>query len=102
MFQCSPALIRLAALATFPEGKVWGAFRSAARAKATAAYQREGQAPPLRYDEIRRITYYLESRLLAAAPGGASIRSAAENCHFFTIHYYLLLPKIGSIVFSEE
>ena len=30
MFQCSPALIRLAALATFPEGKVWGAYRPAA------------------------------------------------------------------------
>ena len=35
---------------TFPEGKVWGAFRSLVRAKAAAANQREGQAPPLRYD----------------------------------------------------
>ena len=58
-----------------------GACDSPVRAKAPTTYQREGQAPPLRYDEIRRITYYLESRLLAAAPCGASIRSEAENCH---------------------
>ena len=38
--------------ATFPEGKVWGAHRPPVRAKATAACQREGQAPPLRYDEV--------------------------------------------------
>ena len=44
-----PALIRLAALATFPEGKVWCAFRAAVHTKAAASNLREGQAPPLRY-----------------------------------------------------
>ena len=42
---------------TFPEGKARGAFRSAVRANTTAANQREGQAPPLHYDEERTFCY---------------------------------------------
>ena len=40
---------------TFPEGKVWGGYNSPLRAKSTAANQREGQAPPLHYDEMGTI-----------------------------------------------
>ena len=64
MFQCSPALIRLAALATFPQGKARSAYDSRLRAKAAAANQRAGQVPPLHYDEKRtplRYDEYMEN-----------------------------------------
>ena len=48
---------------SFPQGKLWGAFRAAVRAKATAADQREGQA--LSYKDVPTMKRSPESLLLS-------------------------------------
>ena len=45
---------------TFPQGKARSAYDSRLRAKAAAANQRAGQAPPLHYDEKRASLRYDE------------------------------------------
>ena len=48
---CSPTLISQPAADSFPQGKLCGAFRPLVHSKAADANLREGQAPPLHYDE---------------------------------------------------